>query len=246
MGSLRGEDGDGRPPPDNGGLPDLPPEWGVVVVPDDLAELEREAADLRRESRRLARRNRWRRRFGLSPKASSDSPPVGIPLLIMCIAIVAALTSLFAITFTTRTGPDVSPSSPVAAPAATAQMVDLTLTGAGGKSVHLRQSLPAVILLLDGCSCAELIQQTAAAAPVKVKVFVVDKTVPYIPATIRATALADPNQALLAIYGSGADRATTPAAIPTALLIDHTGRVTASVSPASTVADFQTALTSLS
>ena len=44
MGSLRGGDGDGRPPPDNGGLPDLPPEWGTVVVPDDLAELEREAA----------------------------------------------------------------------------------------------------------------------------------------------------------------------------------------------------------
>src|SRR6185312_13301175 len=105
MGSLRGEDGDGRKPPNNGGLPDLPPEWGVVVIPDDPAELDRESADLRRERRRVARRARWRRRFGLPPRTDvdGDTAPIGTPLLIMAIAIVAALTSLFAITLSTRT-----------------------------------------------------------------------------------------------------------------------------------------------
>ena len=33
MGTL-GDD-NGGPSPGSGGLPDLPPEWGVVIIPDD-------------------------------------------------------------------------------------------------------------------------------------------------------------------------------------------------------------------
>jgi hypothetical protein len=245
MGSLRGEDGDGRPPPDKGGLPDLPPEWGVVVVPYDLAELDREAAEFRRDARRKARRARWRRRFGLAPRSDGDAPPVGIPLLIMCIAIIAALTSLFAITFTTKPGPDPASTPTAAAPTAAEPMVDLALDGTDGKAVRLREKLPAVILLLDGCSCSSLIQATAAATPAKVTVIVVDKAVPFVPAGARALALADPEQALLAIYADGPDRDGAPASVPTALLIDDKGTVTNTISPALSVSDFQTQLAKL-
>lgn len=246
MGSLRGEDGDGRKPPNNGGLPDLPPEWGVVVVPDDPHELDREAADFRREAKRRERRERWRRRIGLAPKVDGDSPPVGIPLLIMCIAIVAALTSLFAITFTTRTTPPPGPAATTPAPAFTEQMIDLALTDASNKPVRLREDLPAVVLLLDGCTCSSLIQETAAATPAKITVLVVDKTAPFIPAGVRATALADPEQALLATYADGPDRDATPAGVPTAVLVNSKGTVTATVSPALAVTSFQAALGKLS
>ena len=33
-------------------VPDLPPEWGEVVIPDDLAELDAEAEAVRRELHR--------------------------------------------------------------------------------------------------------------------------------------------------------------------------------------------------
>lgn len=172
MGSLRGEDGDGRPPPDNGGLPDLPPEWGTVVIPDDLTELDREAAVIRRERRRDARRSRWRKRLGLTPGPSDpdgETPPVGVPLLIMSIAIIAALTSLFAITLTTRTTSTLS-STPPATAATGPQMIDLALSDSAGNPIRLRETLPAVILLLDGCMCDQLIRDTAAAAPPTVTV----------------------------------------------------------------------------
>ncbi len=245
MGSLRGEDGDGRPPPDNGGLPDLPPEWGTVVVPDDLTELGREAAEYQRAARRAARRNRWRRRFGLAPKPESDAPPVGIPLLIMCIAIVAALTSLFAVTVTTRNTPAPATTTAAPAPQATPPMVDLGLANSSGKIVRTDEHLPAVFLLLDGCACGQLISETASIAPPGVTVLAVDKAPPFIETGVRATALADPTQALLALYGAGADWNATPAGVPTALLVNSKGTVTATVSPAFNVADFQAALAGL-
>jgi hypothetical protein len=245
MGSLRGEDGDGRPPPDNGGLPDLPPEWGVVVIPDNLQELGREAAEVRRQNRRKARRDRWRRRLHLAPKADGESPAVGIPLLIMCIAIVAALTSLFAITFTTRTSPPATPNTAAPAPAFTEQMIDLALNDANNKPVRLREDLPAVLLLLDGCPCDGLIAATAAAAPTSVTVLIVDKTAPFIPVGSRATALADPEQALLATYADGPDREATPAGVPTAVLVNSQGTVTTTISPALSLTAFQAQLAKL-
>jgi len=245
MGSLRGEDGDGRPPPDNGGLPDLPPEWGTVVIPDDLTELGRETAEYQRTTRRVARRNRWRRRFHLAPKPDSDSPPVGIPLLIMCIAIVAALTSLFAVTVTTHGTPEPPTTTAGPAPQATPPMVDLGLSDSAGKILRTDEHLPAVFLLLDGCACSQLISETAAIAPSSVTVLVVDKAAPFIAVGVRATSLGDPTQALLALYGAGADWNATPAGVPTALLVNSKGTVTATISPAFNVADFQTALHAL-
>src|SRR5215470_11135801 len=96
MGTLRGDNG-GERPHDGGGVPGLPPEWGAIVIPDDAAELDHEAASLRREWRRAARRDKWRKWLRLPPKAKpatvDGSPTLGIPLLIMTVAIIATLTS---------------------------------------------------------------------------------------------------------------------------------------------------------
>lgn len=247
MGSLRDGDGGGRPPPDNGGLPDLPPEWGTVVIPDDLTELDREATVIRRERRRDARRSRWRKRLGMAPNPTDpdgDTPPVGVPLLIMSIAIIAALTSLFAITLTTRTVNTLS-TAPAAVPATSLQMIDLTLTDSAGNPIRLRETLPAIILLLDGCSCDQLIRDTAGAAPPNVTVLAVDRAAPAIPSGASVTSLADPEQALLATYADGPDRSAQPAGVPTAVLVAADGTVTRTVSPAVHLSDFQAALATL-
>ncbi|MFD0822891.1 hypothetical protein ACFQ0D_32250, partial [Micromonospora zhanjiangensis] len=94
MGSS-GNDGwaDGNGPSEP--LPDLPPEWGPIVIPEDAAELAAEAAALRRELRRTSRRAAWRQRFGL-PTRPGGTPTLRLPLLLMLVAILATLTSLFA------------------------------------------------------------------------------------------------------------------------------------------------------
>lgn len=244
MGSLRGEDG-GRPPPDNGGLSGLPPEWGTVVVPDDLTELDREAAVIRRERRRSSRRSRWRRRLGLATgDGDGDSPPVGVPLLIMSVAIIAALTSLFAITLSTRQSSDTG-STPAVTQATNPQMIDLSLTDAANSPIRLRETLPAVILLLDGCACDQLIRDAFAAAPSSVTIVLIDRTAPPVPLGVTATSLADPEQALLATYADGPDRNIQPAGVPTAVLVTGDGTVTKTVSPADRLGDFQAALAAL-
>ena len=242
--------GEGPPPPGNGGLPDLPPEWGVVVIPDDPAELDRESAELRRERRRAARRARWRRRFGLPPRTDIDggTAPIGTPLLIMAIAIVAALTSLFAITLSTRTA-TVTNSPPTtttaAAPTPLPAMIDLALPDGSGKKISIRDTLPAVILLLDGCDCQTLIRETSGAAPPNVTLLLVDKSAPAVPAGVSATALADPQQALRATYGDGPDRRATPLQEVIAVLVDRNGTVTATARNTTTVQDFREALQKL-
>src|SRR5262245_14609820 len=100
MGDLRRGNGGGSPPEDGGAhrddLPDLPAEWGTVIIPDDPAELADEADALRRELRRAARRRRLRgavtRRLGRPP---TEPGGVGLPLAIMGVAILTTLVSLF-------------------------------------------------------------------------------------------------------------------------------------------------------
>src|SRR6266516_1063882 len=126
MGTLPGDNGGGRPP-DGGGLPDLPPEWGTIIIPDDPAELSREAGAVRRELRRYTRRNRWRRRLHLAPiseAVSRDTPTLGLPILIMAIAIVATMTSLFALAWPGQVARPM-PSPPVRASAAATTVPDL-------------------------------------------------------------------------------------------------------------------------
>ncbi|AVT36333.1 hypothetical protein [Plantactinospora sp. BB1] len=178
-------DGDGRP--DNGpfdGVPDLPADWGRIVIPDDPGELAAEAAQIRRELRLRARRDGWRRRLGLSTSTAGPAP-LRLCLLILSVALLATLTSLFAITWpnpqrpvaTGRSTPG-SPSGPTN-PAARA-LPALDLLGEDGRVVPLRGLLPAVVILIDGCSCEEHLDAAVRAAPPGVAVVAVStrRTVP--------------------------------------------------------------------
>jgi hypothetical protein len=104
MGTLSGGNGGGWPPDE---LPELPSEWGAIVIPDDASELAREATRVRRELRWQAFELRWRRRLHLpranpGPGEEEDMPALGVPLLVILIATIATLTSLFVISWPTR------------------------------------------------------------------------------------------------------------------------------------------------
>lgn len=87
------------------GLPDLPPEWGRVQIPDNAAELDAEAEivrrDLRREARNArqrSRRDKWRTRFSLPPHLDDpDEPSLVLPLLVLGVALLITLMSLLLI-----------------------------------------------------------------------------------------------------------------------------------------------------
>jgi hypothetical protein len=186
MGTLRGDDGGGQPP-DGGapdGLPGLPPEWGLVVIPDDISALDEDAAPVQRQFRREARRLRWRRRLHLKARPprryTEDNPGLAVPLMIMSIAVTATLTSLFAIALPVHNRPlglhpTLATSQLTNAPTGTA-LPDITLTSADGHQVKLRDSAPAAILVLDTCACVQLVTQTVTAAPAGVAVLAVAPT----------------------------------------------------------------------
>src|SRR6266508_387881 len=145
MGTLRGDNG-GGPPPNGGGLPGLPPEWGTIIIPDDPAELARDASRVRRELRRQARADRWRRRLHVPSRTRrpihDSGSSLGLPLLIMAIAIVATLTSLFALAWPGPKGHvSASPPQPAGTGTGSAQLIpDLALTASDGSQVHLRRA----------------------------------------------------------------------------------------------------------
>lgn len=100
------------------GLPDLPPEWGEVVIPDDPAELDEEAAIVRRELRRAARRARraqrlrvWRRRLHLPEQLDDpDEPSAVLPLIVLAVAVLITLIGLIAVTWSGVMHPRQSPT----------------------------------------------------------------------------------------------------------------------------------------
>ena len=103
-------DAEGHGPPD--GLPDLPPEWGRVVVPDDASALAEEARQLRRELRRSGRQATWHRRLGRT-RRPDGRPSLGLPVLILLVAVLTTLAGLAAVTWprSSRSG-----GSPTVAP----------------------------------------------------------------------------------------------------------------------------------
>jgi hypothetical protein len=245
MGTLPGDNGGGRPP-DGDGLPDLPPEWGTIIIPDDPAELAREASTVRRELRRFERRNRWRRRFHLAPiseSVSRDTPTLGLPILIMAIAIVATMTSLFALAWPGQVAhPSASP--PVRASVAATTVPDLALVNPAGGVVHLRNSLPAVLLLEDGCACGDLDLATAQAVPAGVTVLAIGRIAPVLPSSalvgLRLLTLADPDGRLRSTY---ANEPTETGVL--AVLVRRTGEVISTAHAVTRVDDFQSDLAKL-
>ncbi|OKI52807.1 hypothetical protein [Micromonospora sp. CB01531] len=202
-------DAEGQGPPD--GLPDLPPEWGRVVVPDDASALAEEARQVRRE---------LRRRTGRTARPGGR-PPLGLPLLVLLVSVLITLTGLAAVTWprSSRSG-----GSPTVVPypsnwVAVGPLPALDLVGADDSPVPLRSLLPAMIVLVDACACAEQVTQAAAAAPPGVTVVTVTEGRQAEPATAPGVrTLADPAGGLRAYSHLAARPGTAPA-----LLVDREG-----------------------
>jgi hypothetical protein len=230
MGDLRPDNYDGSPPDDGrGGLPDLPPEWGTVVIPDDASELDAEATEIRRELRWSTRRARLHRFVRRSMRRRAA--PLGIPVLIMAIAIITTLVSLFAVTWN---HPATSPS-----PAhrdtgqLTTSLSEVRLTDTAGQPVRLGDLLPAIVLITDSCDCTALAQGLATAVPAGVHVVLVAPTARTIvspPANLMA--LTDPDGSF---QSAAYHRGTTTTA--TAVVVNHFGGVVRIVPNADDPAD---------
>lgn len=175
--------GDGSSPD---GLPDLPEEWGVIVVPDDLTELSDEVEAVQAELRRDARHTRWQQltdRRGLRLLRRLGTAALRAPILIISLAILVTMASLFASAWPSPTRNPATQRTAATADDATNTLPPLELLNADGQVVTLHSQLPAVILLTDGCDCDKLITDTISAVPSDVYVI----TVTAGPATAEAT-----------------------------------------------------------
>jgi hypothetical protein len=237
MGDLRW--GDGGTPDDNGKhshdpLPDFPAEWGPVIIPDDASELDAERHALLRERRRMTRRNRLRAMLGRPPLAAGPGEPhqpIGIPLLVMGVAVLITLVSLFAVTWIRGSANTFGLPSTSRRPDSTsaAELADINLSDTVGAPVRLGSVLPAVILLVDGCSCTSLINQLAHAAPPNVTVVPVGHSVPSDTAVApNVRPLADPTGALTGRFPHDARSGNA-----TAILLDKSAAVKATMNTVS-------------
>ena len=80
-------------------LPDLPEEWGVIVIPDDLSELAEEVEAIRAELRQVERRTRWQRiaaRPAVRRLRRVAAVALKAPVLIISMAVLVTVASLFA------------------------------------------------------------------------------------------------------------------------------------------------------
>ncbi|TYB35583.1 hypothetical protein FXF50_23135 [Micromonospora sp. AP08] len=221
-------DAEGHGPPD--GLPDLPPEWGRVVIPDDASALAEEARQVRRELRAAHRQatSRW----GLGP-AGRGAP--GLPVLALLVALLITLTGLAAVTWprSSRSG-----GAPTVLPYPTAPigpLPALDLVGPDDAPVPLRSLLPAMIILVDACVCAEQVGTAAATAPPGVTVVTVTESRSAGSATAPGVRpLADPAGGLRSYLHLSAHPGTAAA-----LLVDRQGTLVRVVPDLGPVADYR-------
>jgi hypothetical protein len=224
MGDLR--------PDNSGGLPDLPPEWGTIVIPNDAAELDAESVALRRELRREAWHNRLRAVVGLGPAKARRNPSLGIPIVIMAAAVITTLLSLFVVTWDHERSAT-APAGPAAAdPQNTLPLAEVTLADAAGSRIRLHDVLPAVLLLVEGCNCGQLISAVAAQAPKPVTVVAVSKA-GACPTDVakNVKCLSDPDGAVTGRYPKPTPRVVAPTAGPPTATTAVQGTPSVSVSP---------------
>jgi hypothetical protein len=230
-----GEHRNGGSPPDDGGesyardLPELPPEWGEVMVPDDLSELDAEVRAVRRELRRTGAQ-------------VGDREPLAlrVPIAIMVVAVLMALVSLVVMAWG-RAPVQPLPSVTLSARAGGIDLSGLVLQEADGAPVVVRPLLPALLLLVDGVAEGpELVRGVAAQAPPAVTVIAVGIASPTV--TARQDREAFPGNVRL-LYDPAAQLASlfTPAPGPTAtaIAVDLTGHVVTVVRGARRVADLE-------
>ncbi|HEY7224394.1 MAG TPA: hypothetical protein VH561_12515 [Micromonosporaceae bacterium] len=204
MSDLQPDNGGGVPPED-GALPDLPADWGSVVIPDDAAELDAEATEIRRELRREAWRTRLRVIAGLGPGRRHDAASLGVPIVIMAVAVITTLLSLFVVTWDHRRSATAPAGPDAAGPQTSVPLPDVTLADSAGSRVRLGNLLPAVVLLVDGCDCNSLINAIADAAPAPVTVVPVSVAAPCPVGTRKnVRCLADPARTLTGRYPTAA------------------------------------------
>src|SRR3954468_14951192 len=166
---MAGASDNGGWPSDGGspdGLPDLPEEWGVIVIPDDLSELSDEVAAVRAELRLAAKPSRWRRfvnRPAMRQVRKIGLTAVRAPVLIISMAVLVTVASLFASAWP---GPPRTPAGQRTADDSGDtgdSLRGMELLGVDGQNVALRSQLPAVLLITDGCDCGKLIHDTVLA-----------------------------------------------------------------------------------
>jgi hypothetical protein len=119
-----------------------------------------------------------------------------------------------------------------AAPATNIPLINVTLADAAGARVQLGNVLPAVLLLVHGCDCADLIKAIAKAAPPPITILPVAKAAPCAVGTAaNVRCLADPDGTLTSRYpapsgsaGQSSGSPSPPAApTTTAVLVDANG-----------------------
>ncbi|GGQ43233.1 hypothetical protein [Couchioplanes azureus] len=250
MGSL--SDNGGGWPGDGGspdGLPGLPEEWGVIVVPDDLSELSDEVTAVQAELHRARRQTRWQRfadRPGIRVLRRLSAAGLRAPVLIISMAIVVTIASLFASAWS---GPSRSPATQRSANTTDEgpeMLPALELIGTDGQPVPLRGQLPAVILLTEGCDCDKLVAETIAAVQAGIAVVTVHGPAPaatrHTPAT-NATPQAQGKTVLELRDPAGGLRSATdlnrPDGTAAVLLVGRTGEIVRKVPRAATVAVFE-------
>jgi hypothetical protein len=167
--------------PDGGSsddLPDLPEEWGVIVIPDDLSELDDEVEAIRAELRQAGKRSRWQQ-FAARPAIRRlrrvGAAAVKAPVLVISMAVLVTVASLFASAWP---GPPNTPRTASTADGPSESLPALELVGTDGQNVALRAQLPAVVLVTDGCDCAQLVADTTAAVRPDIAVVTVSSTAP--------------------------------------------------------------------
>ena len=220
-------DADGQGPAD--GLPGLPPEWGRVVVPDDASALADEARQIRRELRR-------------APRPAGRPARFTLPLLALLASVLITLAGLAAVTWPR---PHRSPGPPTvlprSTPAAIGPLPALDLVGADNTPVPLRSLLPAMIILVDACACAEQVGTAAATAPAGVTVVTVTEGRTAGPATATGVRpLGDPAGGLRSYLHLSARPGTAAA-----LLVDRRGTLVRMVPELGPAADYQADLARL-
>jgi len=167
---------DGGSPDD---LPDLPEEWGVIVIPDDLSELADEVAAVQAELHLSQSRSRWQQ-FAARPAVRRlrriALAGLRAPVLIISMAVLVTVASLFASAWP---GPERAPATQRTASTTnegTHSLPALELLGADGAHVPLRGQLPEVVLLTDGCECDQLIADTTEAVRPGIAVILVSSS----------------------------------------------------------------------
>ncbi|WP_249999691.1 hypothetical protein [Actinoplanes sp. M2I2] len=164
---------DGGSPDD---LPDLPEEWGVIVIPDDLSGLSDEVDAIRAELRLADPPTRWQRllrRPAARRLRRVAATALRAPVLIISLAVLVTVASLFASAWP---GPPRQPAvqrTATTTPERSSTLPALELLSADGQTVPLRGRLPAVILLVDGCACTGLVADTIDAVGPEIAVITV-------------------------------------------------------------------------